>query len=352
MLRVDGYEQVNFWYDRPTGLKAIMAIHSTELGPALGGLRFWPYKSEEDALVDVLRLAKGMTYKAAAAGLNLGGGKAVIIGDPKVDKSEALLRAFGRGVASLNGRYITAEDMGTNVWDMDYISLETKFVTGLTTAKGGSGDPSPMTAFGVFTGMRACCNQVWESSSIRGKRVAIQGTGHVGQHLARYIVREGGSVVATDVSTESLTALKNELGIDTVAPDDIYGVDCDIFAPCAIGAVINDNTIDQLKCKIIAGAANNQLAEERHGDLLHERGILYAPDYVINAGGLLNVYEELHGYNRERAMQKVGQLMEAMTRIVEKSKAENIPTYQAADHVAERRMQLIREVKRTYLNRN
>ncbi|MBI2943149.1 MAG: Glu/Leu/Phe/Val dehydrogenase [Candidatus Wallbacteria bacterium] len=352
MVSADGYEQVDFWFDKPTGLKAIIAIHSTTLGPALGGVRMWPYKSEEEALTDVLRLAKGMTYKAAAAGLNLGGGKAVIIGDPKQQKSEALLRAFGRAVESLHGRYITAEDMGTNIWDMDHISVETRYVTGLLASKGGSGDPSPVTAYGVYTGLKACCKEVFGDASLNGKTVAIQGTGSVGYNLAKHVYKEGGRVVATDVSGENLERVVRDFNVETVKPEDIYGVDCDIFAPCAVGAVINDQTINRLKCKIIAGAANNQLEHERHGDLLHQKGILYAPDFVINAGGLLNVYEELHGYNRERAMQKVGQLFQAITSIVQMSRRENIPTYQAANHVAEDRIRLIREVSRTYLKRN
>lgn len=352
LMEKHGYEEVVYGYDYATGLKSIIAIHSTALGPALGGLRFWPYASEEEALLDVLRLARGMTYKAAAAGLNLGGGKAVIIGDPKTDKSEALLRAFGRVVEGLGGRYITAEDMGTNVWDMDWISEETQYVTGLLTTRGGSGDPSPVTAFGVYVGMKACAKKVFEKDTLKGLTVAIQGAGHVAYNLAKQIYKDGGRIYATDINPESLERMVRDFNVEAVKPDEIYDVGCDIFAPCAVGAVINDETINRLKCRVIAGAANNQLSnEERHGNLLHQMGITYAPDFVINAGGLLNVYEELHGYNRERAIQKVGQLFSAITNILNKSEREGIPTYLAANQAAEERINLIREVRRTYVGR-
>ncbi len=346
----EAYEQLVFAYDRPSGLKAVIAIHDTTLGPALGGCRMWNYASEEEAVTDALRLARGMTYKAAAAGLNLGGGKAVIIGDPKVHKTEALLRAFGRAVESLNGRYITAEDVGTAVWDMEYIRVETRYVTGLTKVKGGSGDPSPVTAYGVYKGMKACARWVFEGNSLRNRKVAVQGAGHVGYNLAKHLTEEGAQVFVCDIDPDSASKVRDDFGATVVEPDKIYDLDVDIFAPCALGGVINDDTINRLKCRIIAGAANNQLKDEvKHGKLLHEKGICYAPDFVINAGGLMNVYEELEGYNRERALQKVSQLYDAITNILQTSKDEDIPTYLAANQVAEKRIGLIRDVKRTYL---
>jgi len=351
-MEQNGYEQVVFCYDRPSKLKAIIAIHDTTLGPSLGGCRMWPYKSEEEALTDVLRLSRAMTLKAAAAGLNLGGGKAVIIGDARTDKSEILFRAFGRMVESLHGRYITAEDVGTNVWDMDYISTETRFVTGLVTSKGGSGDPSPFTALGCFQGIRACLKETTESNSLEGRTVAIQGAGAVGYHLARYVHSDGGKIVVTDINKEAVQRVVDDFGATAVEPDAIYDVACDVFAPCALGAVINDKTIPRLKCKIIAGSANNQLEEDRHGDELAKRGILYAPDFVINAGGLINVYEELERYNPERAKQKVSQLYDAIRNIVFAAKKKNISTNMAATQVAEERMRLLREVHRTYVRRN
>jgi leucine dehydrogenase len=348
-----GYEQVVFCYDRPSKLKAIIAIHDTTLGPALGGCRMWPYKSEDEALTDVLRLARAMTLKAAAAGLNLGGGKAVIIGDSRKDKGEILFRAFGRMVESLHGRYITAEDVGTNVWDMDYISAETRYVTGLVTSKGGSGDPSPFTALGVYQGIRACLKEVFESTSLEGRRVAIQGVGSVGYHLARYVRENGGKAIISDINREAVETAVEEFAAEAVDPDTIYDVDCDVFAPCALGAVLNDRTIPRLRCRIVAGSANNQLDDEgRHGDELHRRGILYAPDFVINAGGLINVYEELERYNPERAKQKVSQLYDAIRQILAMAKKKSIPTHAAATQVAEERMNLLREVHRTYIRRN
>lgn len=347
------YEQVLFAYDKPSGLKAIIAIHDTTLGPALGGCRMWPYKTEEEAVKDALRLARGMTYKAAAAGLNLGGGKSVIIGDPKKDKSEALFRAFGRAVQSLNGRYITAEDVGTAVWDMEHIRVETRYVTGLTKVKGGSGDPSPVTAYGVYKGMKACANEVFETSSLRNRKVAIQGAGHVGYNLAKHLTEEGAKVTICDIDEESTARVRDDFGATVVAPEEIYDVDMDIFAPCALGGVINDETIERIQAKVIAGAANNQLDDEhKHGQMLHDRGICYAPDFVINAGGLMNVYEELEGYNRERALQKVSQLYDAMAEIISTSRTQNVPTYKAANAVAEARIQKIRDVCRTYVPRN
>lgn len=342
------YEQLIFCHDKTSGLKAIIAIHDTTLGPALGGTRMWPYASEEEAIIDALRLARGMTYKNAAAGLNIGGGKTVIIGDPKKDKSEEMWRAFGRMVQSLNGRYITAEDVGTNVEDMDMVHLETDYVTGIS---GTSGDPSPKTAFGVYRGMKAAAKEVFGSDSLKGKKVAIQGLGHVGYHLARHLNEEGANLIVTDIFQENVNRVVNEFGAQAVTPDQIYGVDCDIFAPCALGAIINDETIPQLKCKIIAGAANNQLKEERHGDKIHELGILYCPDYVINAGGVMNVADELMGYNEERALRKIATIYNNIEKVIAISKRDHIPTYKAADRMAEERIEKLGRVRSTFLKK-
>jgi len=342
------YEQLVFCQDRATGLKAIIAIHDTTLGPALGGTRFWNYESEEDAIIDVLRLARGMTYKSAAAGLNLGGGKAVIIGDPDKLKSEELLRTFGKFVDSLGGRYITAEDMNIGTQDVAYINDETDHVVGL---EGKSGNPSPVTAFGVFRGILAAVNEVYGSDDLTGKVVAVQGVGAVGYHLCKYLHEAGAKLYVTDIKKANIERAVNDFGAIAVAPDEIHKVECDIYAPCAMGAVINDFTIDELKCKIVAGAANNQLAEERHGDMLKEKGILYVPDYVINAGGVINVYEELIGYNRERAMNRASNIYNVVKKVIEISKRENISTAKAADRMAEERIEKIGRTKTIYVNK-
>ena len=347
-LELDDYEQVVFNYDEASGLKAIIAIHDTTLGPALGGTRVWDYDSEEEALNDVLRLSKGMTYKSAAAGLNLGGGKAVIIGDPDEIKSEELWRAYGRFVQSLNGRYITAEDVNTTVDDMQIVAEETGFVTGLPST---SGDPSPVTALGTFHGIRAAAEEVYGSADLSGKVVAVQGVGHVGQNLVRHLKEAGADVVITDIKQENIDAVVEEFGVKVVEPGKIYSVDCDIFAPCALGAVINDDTIPQLKCDIVAGAANNVLEEKRHGDMLEEKGIAYAPDYVINAGGVINVYDELIGYDRERALRRAKNIFNNIKKVFKISNRDNIPTYEAADIMAEERIENIGNVRRNYIPR-
>jgi len=346
------HEQVVFCYNKAAGLKAIIAIHDTTLGPSLGGVRMWPYKSEQEALTDVLRLSRAMTFKAAAAGLNLGGGKAVIIGDSKVEKSEYLFRAFGRFIESLNGRYITAEDVGTTVWDMDTISTETRYVTGLVTSKGGSGDPSPFTAFGVYQGQRACLEHVFGGASLRGRTVAIQGLGSVGSHLAKYIHENGGKLIVTDIKPEAVEKAVKNFGAVAVSSEEIYDADCDVFAPCALGAVLNGDTIPRLKCKIVAGSANNQLADEiKHSEALSERGIIYAPDFAINAGGLMNVYEELEGYNRERALQKVARLFDSVRLVLTTARDSEITTQKAAYEVARQRIRVLKNIRHTYLNR-
>jgi leucine dehydrogenase len=335
------HEEVIFCHNKEAGLKAIIAIHNTALGPALGGTRMWNYASEEDALIDVLRLSKGMTYKASAAGLNLGGGKAVIIGDPKKHKSEAMFRAFGAYVNSLQGKYITAEDVGTTVHDMEYIFMETPFVTGIPVVLGGSGDPSPYTAHGVLMGIRAAVKEKLSTDSLHGVRIAVQGLGNVGSHLVDYLQKEGAIVTVADIDPERVQRITSKYGLKAVDPEQIITSECDVLAPCALGAVINDKTINNLKCRIIAGGANNQLAEYRHGDALMELGILYAPDYVINSGGLMNVFVELEGYSQERAFDKTKQVYDNLMNVFKMSKAEKIATHRAADRVAEARIKAI-----------
>lgn len=339
------HEQVVFCHDKNVGLKAIIAIHNTALGPALGGTRMWNYKNEDEALTDVLRLSKGMTYKAAAAGLNLGGGKAVILGDSKTQKTEGLFRAFGQFVNSLNGKYITAEDVGTTVNDMEHIYMETPWVTGIPKDFGGSGDPSPYTAHGVLMGIKAAASEKFGTDSLKGMRIAVQGLGNVGSNLVRYLVEEGAKIIIADLDQGRVKVHHEKYGVEVVSPDQILFVDCDIQAPCAMGAIINDETIVKLKCKAIAGGANNQLAEARHGDQLRELGILYAPDYVVNAGGLMNVFVELEGYSPERAFEKTKKVYDNVKKVFEIAKRDNIGTHTAADRLAEERMKTIGYLK-------
>ena len=341
------YEQLILCQDKNTGLKAIIAIHDTTLGPALGGTRICEYESDEDAIEDALRLARGMTYKNAAAGLNLGGGKAVIIGDPKKIKSEALFRAFGRFVEGLNGRYITGEDMNATQEDASYINCETDYIVGLET---GSGNPSPVTAYGVFKGIQAALNEIYGSDDLTGKTVAIQGLGAVGRRLAERLHEAGAKLYVTTRDKAKIDKAVAELGATAVSLDEIYGVECDVFSPCARGAIINDKTIEQFKCKIIAGAANNQLAESRHGDMLHEKGILYVPDYIINSGGVINIIDDISGreYNRENAMKNTARIYDSCKKVFEIAKRDNIPTYKAADIMAEERIAAVRRIKKIY----
>lgn len=342
------HEQIVFCHDKNVGLKAIIAIHNTSLGPALGGTRMFNYKNEEEALTDVLRLSKGMTYKASAAGLNLGGGKAVIIGDPKTQKSEGLFRAFGQYINSLNGKYITAEDVGTNVGDMENIYMETPFVTGIPKAFGGSGDPSPYTAHGVLMGIKATASEKFGTDSLKGMRIAVQGLGNVGSNLVKYLVEEGAVVTVSDIDQARVKLVHDMYKVAIVAPDQILGVECDIQAPCAMGAVINDETILKFKCKAISGGANNQLAEARHGDQLRELGILYAPDYVVNAGGLMNVFVELEGYSPDRAFDKTKKVYDNVKKVFEIAKRDNIGTHTAADRLAEERIKTIGALKQKH----
>ncbi len=336
-----GHEEVIFCHEKSVGLKAIIAIHNTSLGPALGGTRMWNYKTEEDALVDVLRLSKGMTYKAAAAGLNLGGGKAVIIGDPKTQKTEALFRAFGQFVNSLNGKYITAEDVNTCEQDMEHIFMETPWVTGIPKSLGGSGDPSPYTAHGILMGIHAVVKEKLNLDSIKGLTIAVQGLGNVGSNLVKYLVQEEARVKVADIDAQKVKFHVEKYGVEAVSSEDIITTQCDVLAPCALGAVFNDLTVGQLNCKMIAGGANNQLAEPRHGEALRELGILYAPDYVTNAGGLMNVLVELEGYSSDRAFDKTKRVYDNLMNVFSISKEQGIPTHVAADRLAEQRIKTI-----------
>ncbi|WLD91975.1 branched-chain amino acid dehydrogenase [Alkalihalobacillus sp. AL-G] len=343
------YEQMVVCQDKQSGLKAIICIHDTTLGPALGGTRMWTYETEDAAFEDALRLAKGMTYKNAAAGLNLGGGKTVIIGDPRTDKNEEMFRAFGRFIHGLNGRYITAEDVGTTVADMDLIRQETEFVTGVSPAFGSSGNPSPVTAYGVYRGMKAAAKAAFGTDSLEGKVIAVQGVGNVAYNLCKHLHGEGAQLIVTDINKEAVQRAVEDFGAKAVDPDEIYSVDCDIYAPCALGATVNDDTIPQLKAKVIAGAANNQLKDTKHGDQIHEMGIAYAPDYVINAGGVINVADELYGYDRERAMKKVETIYDNISRVFDISQRDNIPTYLAADRLAEERIERLKNSRSQFL---
>ena len=344
-----GHEQLVICYDEPTGLKAIIGIHNTVLGPALGGTRMWNYASEAEAITDVLRLSRGMTFKAAISGLNLGGGKAVIIGDPKL-KNEAFLRRFGKFINSLGGRYITAEDVNMKTSDMEYIAMETKFVTGLPEVRGGGGDPSPVTAYGTYLGMKAAAKKTYGSDNLTGKKIGVQGIGQVGKYLVEYLVKEGAEVFITDIFEDKLRKVAIETGATVVDPSVIYDMDMDIYAPCALGATVNDQTIDRLKCQIIAGAANNQLQDEqKHGKILMEKGITYAPDFLINAGGLINVYAEfVGGYNRELTYKHADKIYDICTAILNKSEKEKIPTQQAATEMAWSRIEAMGKVKLPY----
>jgi leucine dehydrogenase len=340
-----GHEQLVLCQDSASGYRGIIAVHSTVLGPALGGTRFWNYASDEDAIVDALRLARGMTYKNAVAGLNLGGGKSVIIGDNKTATREMIFRAHGRFVESLGGRYITAEDVGTSTADMDYVHMETDYVSGLA---GRSGDPSPVTAHGVFRAIQASARERWGSDDLVNKVVAIQGCGHVGYYLAKELHEAGAKLIASDIDAERVKRVVTDFGARAVASDEIYAVESDIFAPCALGAIINDKTIPQLKVEIVAGAANNQLLEERHGDALEARGVLYAPDYVANAGGVINVYSELAGWTPARSFRKADEIYDTVRKVFEIARDESIPTYLAADRLAEQRIRAVGSMIRTW----
>lgn len=348
-LEAFGHKKVVFCNDPDTGLKAIIAVHDTTLGPALGGTRMWAYKTEGDALRDVLRLSKSMTYKAAITGLNLGGGKAVIIGDSRKDKSEALMRKFGRFIKNLNGEFITAEDVGTSPKDMEYIRMETQYVTGVPENIGGSGDPSPITALGVFMGIKACVKVLYGNDNLAGKSIIVQGIGNVGENLVKLLRDENAKVYASDINEERVAQVAKKYGAEAVANNSIFDINADIYSPCALGATINTQTIKKLNCAIIAGSANNQLEDETvNGQMLLEKGILFAPDYVINAGGLINCYSELMGFNKKRTLQLTENIYEATRNVLKLSAAENISTVDAANKIAEKRIADIKKVKSTY----
>lgn len=340
------HEQLVISSDPSTGYFGIIAIHDTTLGPALGGTRFWQYATTEEAIVDALRLARGMTYKAAVAGINLGGGKAVIVGDNKRTDREALFRAHGRFVESLGGRYVTAEDVGTSPADMEYIHSETEHVAGL---HGRSGDPSPVTSYGVYVGMKAAAKIRWGSDTLTGKTVAVQGCGNVATHLCTLLHTEGARLIVTDIDAAKVQRVVDATGATAVAPADIYDQVADIYSPNALGATINDDTLRRLKVEIIAGGANNQLAEERHGVALEERGMTYAPDYVVNGGGVINVYGELEGWSAERARRKAGDIYDTTLRVFAIAAQQKIPTYLAADRLAEERIAAIAPLRKLWI---
>jgi len=334
-----GHEEVLYCYDKETGLKAIIAIHSTTLGPSLGGTRMWKYKSESDALKDVLRLSRGMTYKAAITGLELGGGKAVIIGNSKKDKSPELMKRYGRFIDTLNGNYITAEDVGTSEADMVEIRKETKHVTGLPESMGGAGDPSPVTAYGTYMGMKAAAKEFWGDDNLSGKIITVQGVGHVGGYLVELLEKENAKIYVSDINEDHLSQISKKNKVAVISPEDIYDLTMDIYSPCALGATLNTETINKLKCAIVAGAANNQLEDEEvHGKMMMEKGMIYAPDFLINAGGLVNVFSEVKGYDRQKTMEITENIYNATLEILKKSKLENITSHEAALQIAQKKI--------------
>lgn len=344
-----GHEQVVFCHDEDTGLKAIIGVHNTVLGPSLGGTRMWSYKNEADALNDVLRLSRGMTFKNAIAGLNLGGGKAVIIGDARTQKTEALLRAFGKFVENLNGKYITAEDVGMTDQDMEYIGMETQYVSGLPEYRGGLGAPSKFTAFGTYMGMKAAAKKAFGSDSLEGKKVAIQGVGNVGDFLIDYLVKENCQVFVSDIYEDRLQAMVNKYKVNVVGLEDIYDVDVDIYSPCALGATINDDTLKRLKCKIIVGCANNQLKDEQtHGDACLNKGIIYAPDFLVNSGGVINVYAEVTKTNSNWSMAQIEKIYDQTLKVLDISISEQRNAQEVAIEIAMKRINDIAKLKARY----
>lgn len=350
LLKDYRHEQLVFFRNPPADLRAIVAIHNTTLGPAIGGVKMSEYPGEDQAVEDALRLSRILTYKAACAGLNFGGGHAVVMGDPKRERTEALFRALGRLIDSLGGRFIAAEGVGTTVEDMDYISMETRYVVGIPSSRGGSGDPSPVCAFGVLRGIEACQAFLHGTDSLRGLRVAVQGLGRVGCRLVDALAAKGAVLTVADIDREAVERIASRLAVTVAAPEEIHRVECDVFSPCALGGVINDATVGELNCKVVAGSANNQLADERHGVELDKRGILYAPDYIINSGGLVNVAEEIHGYDSERAMRKTASIRDVLLEILISARTNGIPTSEAADRFAEERIQRVGKVRRSYLS--
>lgn len=338
-LSFNDHEQIVFCQDKDTGLKAIIGIHNTVLGPALGGTRMWNYENEWEALNDVLRLSRGMTYKSAITGLNLGGGKAVIIGDAKTQKNPALMRRFGEFVNSLSGKYITAEDVGMETADMDTVREVTPYVTGISEEKGGAGNPSPITAYGVFMGMKAAAHYQFGDDNLEGKKVLVQGVGHVGETLVDHLYNEGAQLYISDINEARLSELSKKYKATIIAGKDIFNQEMDIYAPCALGATINDATVNAINAKVIAGAANNQLADEKiHGAILKERGIAYAPDFLINAGGIINVYAELEGYDKKEILRKTENIYKTTLDIFNHADTNNCTTHEAALNIAQNRI--------------
>ncbi|OIQ29724.1 MAG: leucine dehydrogenase [Bacteroidetes bacterium MedPE-SWsnd-G2] len=336
----DNHEQIVFCNDKDTGLKAIIGIHNTVLGPALGGTRMWQYNNEWEALNDVLRLSRGMTFKSAITGLNLGGGKAVIIGDAKTQKTPELMKKFGEFVHSLSGRYITAEDVGMETADMDLVREVTPYVTGISESKGGAGNPSPITAYGVFMGMKAAAKYQFGSDVLEDKKVLVQGIGHVGESLVEHLTNEGAQVIISDINQERLENVSQKYGAKIYTGSDIYSEQIDVYAPCALGATINDDTVYKINAKVVAGAANNQLADEiKHGAILRERGIVYAPDFLINAGGIINVYAELENYDKKEIMRKTENIYNTTLEILDNAQTNGITTNEAALNIAKGRIE-------------
>jgi len=348
-LSASGHKKVVFCNDPDTGLKAIIAVHDTTLGPALGGTRMWNYVSEAEALEDVLRLSAAMTYKAAITGLNLGGGKAVIIGDSRKDKSESLMRSFGRFIKNMNGEFITAEELGTTTKDMEYIRMETEHVTGVPESIGGAGNPAPHTAKGVFLGIKACVKEVFGTDMLAGRSVVVQGIGNVGEHLVELLRAENVEVYISDINEERLQHVARTYKAKPISADKIFGIGADIYSPCALGATVNNSTIAKMKFAIIAGSANNQLADEQlHGQQLLEKGILFAPDYLINAGGLISCYSELTGFGKKRTVQLTENIYDATREVIRLSKKDNISTIKAANRIAEKRIIDIKKIKSSF----
>lgn len=338
MVNMD-HEQVVFCNDKASGLKAIIAVHNTVLGPSLGGTRMWPYQNEAEALKDVLRLSRGMTYKSAISGLNLGGGKAVIIGDPRKNKSEAMMRRFGQFVDGLAGKYITAEDVGISTRDIEFVAEETDHVAGLPESRDGGGDPSPVTAYGVYMGMKAAVKTAYGTDSLEGKRVLVQGVGSVGFHLVKYLIEEGAHVAIADIYEDRIEAVVKEFKVEVIDVKDVYTYQMDVYAPCAMGATLNDESLEKLTCKVIAGAANNQLEDEnRHADLLIDKNIVYAPDFLINAGGIINCYSEVIGYNKEDAYRKTANIYDVTLAVLKTAQSENVASNKVALRMAQDRI--------------
>ncbi|MGM0439590.1 MAG: Glu/Leu/Phe/Val dehydrogenase dimerization domain-containing protein [Chlamydiota bacterium] len=346
------HEEILFFYEPTCNLKVIIGIHNTVLGPALGGTRLWPYSTVDDALQDVLRLSRGMTYKASLAGLDFGGGKAVLLGNPDEVKTEAYFRAYGQFVESLQGRYITAEDVNTNVTDMEHIFTETNYVVGVEEIHGGSGNPASYTALGVYKGVEAACQKVYGEQSLSGKVVALQGVGEVGSRLGVLLSNAGAKIVFSEINADRAVSFKNKVAAaEQVEADEVYEVPCDIFSPCGLGAIINNDTVEKLNCQIIAGAANNQLKEDFHGQILKERGILYAPDYLINAGGLLNVSVEFEGWTPEKSRRLIDPIYERALKAFDISEKENLSVNKVADYLAEQRIKDIMGIKKRLSSR-